>query len=79
MLCTATKRGAFNEPRNIAIFLFRTLRRDRLQKIGSRFGIQYYSSVSSAIERGKARMARDRRLKQRVDTLVEMICSKSQG
>jgi len=68
-----SKRGTYNEPRNVAIFLFRRVRRDSLENIGVWFQIQKYSSVSSAVERLKAKMAVDSRLKHRVDGLITLL------
>jgi chromosomal replication initiation ATPase DnaA len=72
------KRGEFNEPRNVSIFLMRRLRRETLKDIGARFGIEKYSSVSSVIERLKKQMRNDTKLRQRVDDLQKII-NKSQG
>lgn len=47
----ASRRGFFNEPRNVAIYLTRKLRRDNLTQIGRDFSIGKYSSVSSIIGR----------------------------
>lgn len=44
-----SKRGAFNEPRDVALFLMRRMRGEDLKKIGAMFRISNYSSVSSAI------------------------------
>jgi putative transposase len=72
------KRGEFNEPRNVSIYLMRKLRRDTLKDIGARFRMEKYSSVSSVIERLKKQMEKDKKLKLRVDQLQRMI-NKSQG
>ncbi len=48
-----SKRGEFNEPRNIAIFLMRRLRKDSLKAIGAQLNIEKYNSVCSVIERLK--------------------------
>ena len=71
------KRGEFNEPRNVSIYLMRMLRRGTLKDIGGRFRMGTDSSVSSVIERLKARMQQDRELKKRVDKLYHML-NKSQ-
>ncbi|MCU0598131.1 MAG: transposase [Desulfobacterales bacterium] len=63
------KRGEFNEPRNVSIFLMRKLRREPLKKIGDRFQMVKDSSVSSVIERLKNKMRTDRKLKERVEKL----------
>ena len=73
-----SRRGDFNEPRNVAIFLTRKLRRDGLKKIGRQFRMEKYSSISSILERMKKRMLKDRNLKRRMDRVAESIC-KSQG
>ena len=44
-----SRRGQFNEPRNVAVFLTRKLRRDSLKDIGRQFHMEKYSSVSSII------------------------------
>jgi len=60
-----------NEPRNAAIFLFRNLRRDTLKQIGEEFQIKKYSSVSSAIERMKVRISKDRKMAKRLKELSQ--------
>jgi putative transposase len=72
-----SKRGVFNEPRNVAIFLSRRLRGDGLDEIGRDFNLKRYSSVSTVIERTKAQMSSDRKLRQRVEKL-KIILTKSQ-
>jgi REP element-mobilizing transposase RayT len=72
-----SRRGDSNEPRNVAIYLTRRLRRDSLKEIGQRFGLDKYSSVSSAIERMKALISKDRKLRARVERLF-LELSKSQ-
>jgi REP element-mobilizing transposase RayT len=68
-----SQRGTFNEPRNVAIFLMRKLRRDRLKTIGRRFEIENYSSVSSIMERMKKWLRQDRSLKSRLDRIADKI------
>ncbi len=72
-----SRRGDFNEPRNVAIYLTRRLRMDSLKQIGERFGLDKYSSVSSANERMKALISKDRKLRDRVERLF-LELSKSQ-
>ena len=72
-----SKRGVFNEPRNVAIYLTRRLRSDSLIQIGEQFGIKKYSSVSSVVERMKTELAKDRKLRKRVESIV-LNLSKSQ-
>ncbi len=63
------RRGKWNEPRDVAIFLARRLRRDSLREIGEAFGIPNYSSVSSIVESMKGKIARNRKLKKEVEQL----------
>ena len=72
-----SRKGVFNEPRNVAIYLMRRLRGDSLVEIGKIFQMKKYSSVSSIIERLKAQIAKDRNLRKRVQKLESKI-SKSQ-
>jgi REP element-mobilizing transposase RayT len=66
-----SRRGQFNEPRNVAVFLIRKLRRDSLKEIGRQFHVEKYSSISSIIERMKRQMLTDRDLKKRVDRVTD--------
>lgn len=68
-----SRRGYFNEARNVAMYLSRRLRGDRLKEIGNGFGLGKYSSVSSVVERVKVLIARDKILRERVDHLISMI------
>jgi putative transposase len=68
-----SRRGVNNEPRNVAIYLTRYLRGDGLEVIGRAFGIDKYSSVSSVIERTKASIADNTRIKKRVDMIKSKI------
>jgi len=72
-----SKRGTFNEPRNVAIYLTRQLRGDRLNEICKEFYMMRYSSASSAIERIKVLMSKDRHLRKRVER-VRLDLTKSQ-
>jgi REP-associated tyrosine transposase len=73
-----SKRGVFNEPRGIAVFLMRKLRRDSLKTIGEQFGIEKYSTVSSIIERLKIMCSHDLGLNRRLEKISDEI-GKSQG
>ncbi|MFC1891909.1 helix-turn-helix domain-containing protein [Thermodesulfobacteriota bacterium] len=72
-----SRRGYFNEPRNIAVYLVRYLRNDTLKRVGEQFGIQKYSTVSSIVERVKYVINADKTIKKRVQNLIEEI-TKSQ-
>ena len=76
-----TRRGQFNEPRNVALFLIRQVRHESLSSIGRQFKMDKYSSVSSAIERLKMRVGKDPDLAKRVSYLQDTLIhgNKSQG
>jgi REP element-mobilizing transposase RayT len=63
---TAVRRGIENEPRDVAIYLIRSIRSDPLMRIGGPFGLNQYSSVSSVIMRVKTRLQKDRKFKERL-------------
>ena len=71
------KRGIFNEPRNVAIYLTRQLRGEGLVEICRDYNLKKYSSASSVIERVRERISKDRRFKKRIDLLIAM-ATKSQ-
>ncbi|MCK4984911.1 MAG: transposase [Desulfobacterales bacterium] len=73
----SSRRGIFNEPRNIAIYLTRRLRGDSLKQIGVHFKLKKYSSVSSIIERMNEAIAKDQKLRNRIEKLIAVL-SKSQ-
>ncbi len=61
------------EPRNVAIYPARRLRRERLKEIGEAFQMNTYSSVSSVIERLKEALAADGGLGQRVERITRVV------
>lgn len=72
-----SKRGTFNEPRCVAIYLMRRLRRDSLKEIGKVFNLKKNSSVSSIIGRMKTRIQNNRKIKMRIKKVKDEV-SKSQ-
>jgi putative transposase len=72
------KRGTINEARSLAIYLFRYMRGASLNDIGKTFDISSYSTVSSIIERFKARMHSDRKLSRKVEMLRESLMRQGQ-
>lgn len=64
-----SKRGVFNEPRNVAIYLTRRLRYNGLDEICKRFHMSRYSSASSAIERMKNELSKNREMRKRVEKI----------
>jgi len=73
----SSRRGQYNEGRNVAIYLARLLRGDGLKEIGRAFGMGGYSTASSAVQRVKAEMERNELLRKRIHNLIS-IFSKSQ-
>jgi len=68
-----SRRGYFNEPRNVAIYLTRRLRGDTLKVVGEVFGINKNSTVSSSIDRVKYEMRRDKGIRLRVEKLIKIL------
>jgi REP element-mobilizing transposase RayT len=68
-----SRRGIFNEPRGVAIYLTRQLRKDSLELIGKEFSMAGYSSVSSAIVRMKQQMSKDKKLPHRIEKIKSVI------
>ncbi|MFH1629501.1 MAG: helix-turn-helix domain-containing protein, partial [Pseudomonadota bacterium] len=64
-----SRRGSSNEARDVAIFLIRQLTREGLAPLCSEFNMKRHSSASSAIERVKSRMVKDKRLRRRIEAL----------
>ena len=71
-----SRRGTFNEPRNVAIYLTRILRAEGLTEICQEYGLGKHSSAGSVIERVKKELARNKQFKRRVEAL-ETILTKS--
>jgi len=74
----SSRRGVLNEPRNVAIFLVRHLRGEKLEEIGRQFGISKYSSVSSVIEKMKKDMSMHRKLRVRVKNIENTLYNSQQ-
>ncbi len=72
-----SRRGISNEPRNVAIYLLRTLRGDNLEEIGRDFNINRFSSASSVVERMKGRVSKNRQLRKRVEEIKNAIHMRS--
>ena len=65
----SSRRGHFNEPRNVAIYLIRWFRGATLKEAGKIFGIEKNSTVSSIVERLKQEMERNKNLNKRIGSL----------
>jgi putative transposase len=68
-----SRRGYFNEPRNVAIYLMRRLRGDTLKEVGEVFGINKNSTVSSSVHRVKYEMSRGKGIRLRVEELIKSL------
>ena len=68
-----SRRGYFNEPRNVAIYLMRRLRGDTLKVVGEVFGINKNSTVSSSVHRVKYEMRRGRSIRLRIEELIKIL------
>jgi REP element-mobilizing transposase RayT len=64
-----SRRGILNDPRNIAIYLVRKIRRESHLEISGYFRINSFSSVSSAINRFEKRIKTDVELKNIVEEI----------
>jgi len=68
-----SRRGCFNEPRSMAIYLARRLRKGSLRAIGSEFGLSGYSSVSSVLLGLEKQFLKNRRLQKRYEILSKAL------
>ena len=68
-----TQRGVTNEPRDVAIYLGRTLRQEGLLSIGKNFGLNNYSSVSTVVDRVKSKINRNRKFRSQVEEIRHKI------
>ena len=72
-LLKSVRRGIENEARDVAIYLIRSMRAERLMTIGSVFGLNQHSSVSSAAKRIKIKSQKDRKFKNRLEYIENNI------
>ena len=68
-----TRRGLFNEPRSIAVYLLRQIRGENLNNIGELFNIKAYSTVSSIIRRIARLKKYDRKIKKEIENIQDSI------
>ena len=69
----AVHRGIESEPRDVAMYLIRSMRAEPLIRVGEKFGLNQYSSVSSAVTRVKAKLQKDRKFKDRLEHIESNI------
>jgi chromosomal replication initiation ATPase DnaA len=70
---TAVHRGVENEPRDLAIYLIRSMGAGYLMTIGAEIGLNRYSSVSSVVMRVKTKLQKDRKFKERIAHIESMV------
>jgi len=69
------QRGRINEPRNVAIYLCRTLRHDTLMELGREFGMTGYSPAGSAVERVKKRLVKNKKVQKKIEIIKKSLLS----
>jgi len=74
-----TRRGVFNEPRNIAVYLLRQVRGESLNNISELFNIKAYSTVSSILRRVSRLKKSDRKIKKQVTAIAPGVLFPSPG
>jgi chromosomal replication initiation ATPase DnaA len=67
------RRGIWNEPRNVAIYLARQRIGYPLKEIGARWGGLKYSSISSMVYAMKQRIEKDHGVRARVDEIEKAL------
>ena len=68
-----SRRGKFNEPRSMTIYLARRLRKDDLLAISAEFGLSGYSSASSIVVGMKKHLQKDRQLRERYEEIKNAV------
>ena len=68
-----SRRGVFNKPRNVAIYLLRNLRGDNLNDIKNIFQINAYSTVGSIIQTVSRLTKSDRKFRQQTEEIKKKI------
>ena len=68
-----SRRGVFNKPRNVAIYLLRNLRGDNLNDIKNIFKINAYSTVSNIIQTVSRLTKFDRKFRQQIEKIKNEI------
>jgi chromosomal replication initiation ATPase DnaA len=56
-----------NEPRDVAMYLIRSMRSEPLMRVGAGFGLNRYSSVNSAVIRVKTKLQKDRKFRDHLE------------
>jgi chromosomal replication initiation ATPase DnaA len=69
----AVPRGIENKPRDVAMYLIRSMRSEPLIRVGAGFGLNRYSSVSSAVMCVKTKLQKDKKFKDRLECIENNI------
>jgi len=69
----AVRCGIENEPRDVAMYLIRSMRSEPLMRVGADFGLNRYSSVSSVVMRVKTKLQKNRKFKYRLECIEDNI------
>ncbi len=67
------RRGKENEPRNVAMYLCRTLRNDTLKEIGQAFGMTGYAPAGSAVGRVTKKLFEKCELQKRIEKIKKSL------
>ncbi len=68
-----TKRGWFNKPRNIAIYLIRFICNEKLTEIADKFNMNTYSAVSNIIQRVATLRKEDKKIDKEIKLLTKKL------
>jgi hypothetical protein len=68
-----TRRGIFNEPRHIVVYLLRQIRGESLNDIGRLLNIKKYSTVSSILRRVSKLKKYERKINSRIGKIQDSI------
>ena len=74
-----SKRGTFNEPRGVAIYLTRMIRSEGLMDICKDYNLKRYSSASSVVENVKKKLLKDRKFGKSVNKLSQQLIKSQLG
>jgi chromosomal replication initiation ATPase DnaA len=68
-----SRRGFFNEPHSVAIYLSRKYSGKTLLEIGTEFNMSQYSSVSSVVDKMKTVVAKNKKIRKRVQAIEKIV------
>jgi putative transposase len=68
-----SRRGFFNEPCSVAIYLSRKYSGKTLLEIGTEFNMSQYSSVSSVVDKMTTVAAKDKKIRKRIQAIEKIV------